>query len=299
MCIATAGFISTCFLIAHVHFYPWKSDSCNRLQTLALSELTLMYFIGILLKTHSIQEEGNDKFVGGFLVFLVVSMILLGVAAIVVQYRAVQAWKKELKYAKAQLRELYADPIDSELQDHMIQPSELELGKLLGSGAEGQVYKASYANVEVAVKVSVLSQITVVPMAEQIKFAEAEARTMMKLTHPNIVRFYGIAIEQTSMEVKVMTVLALCNGSVADLINESKARDSPVDAARSISLLTLCRQMAQGVAYLHSHGVMHRDLKPANGRYTLCTHSPSLYSACASLPHPPHPQYCSIRMESP
>ena len=56
--------------------------------------------------------------------------------------------------------------------------------------------------------------------------------------------------------IRVMTVLELCNGSLADLIK-----------AGSMSWrrrLEVCCQVAAGMRYLHSKGMYHRDRKPGN-----------------------------------
>jgi hypothetical protein len=54
-CVATALLISTSFLLFHVSYYPYESTACNRLQTLCLTVLNLIYFACLLLKTDSVQ----------------------------------------------------------------------------------------------------------------------------------------------------------------------------------------------------------------------------------------------------
>jgi hypothetical protein len=199
-----------------------------------------------------------DPFMDGFLVFLVVLMTALTLAGIAVEVLAVRAWTHEVKFAQLQLSK---DPtFDPLLQEHIIPASELKLGKLLGAGMEGQVFQSVYLGADVAVKVALLSRSSTVPIAEQIQGAETEAQTMLKLSHPHIVRFFGVAIISTSMEVEVLTVLELCTGSVDDLIkkNAMSSAASEGTSAGVLRNLKLCRQMAQGMAYLHSKGVIHR-----------------------------------------
>jgi hypothetical protein len=46
MCVVTAFLISAVFLCTHLVYYPFKAHVLNRVQTLALTTLTLLYFIG-------------------------------------------------------------------------------------------------------------------------------------------------------------------------------------------------------------------------------------------------------------
>jgi len=46
MSIVTAFLISAFFLIIHTTYFPFKAHVLNRTQTLALTILTLLYFIG-------------------------------------------------------------------------------------------------------------------------------------------------------------------------------------------------------------------------------------------------------------
>ena len=75
---------------------------------------------------------------------------------------------------------------------------------------------------------------------------------LSQLNHPNIVRFYGICVE----EKHVYLVTELCSSSLANLI-EGQSLDVSVKARVSL-------QVAQGMAYIHSKGIYHRDLKPDN-----------------------------------
>ena len=45
MAIATALFVSIIFLCVHLNYHPFRSRTLNRLQTLALTVLMLLYFL--------------------------------------------------------------------------------------------------------------------------------------------------------------------------------------------------------------------------------------------------------------
>jgi hypothetical protein len=183
MCIATALLISSGFLVVHCHFYAWKKPTWNRLQTLSLTILTLMYFCGLLIKTQHLEEDAEQhKSIGSFLVFLVLVMFATVLGAMAHQIVAVVRWTKELKYVEAQVEE---DPsFDPSLHDHIISPSELKMGRVLGEGAEGTVRLAHYAGVEVAVKITRVSAYNGVGLEELLKEAQLEAQTLQPLRHP-------------------------------------------------------------------------------------------------------------------
>jgi serine/threonine protein kinase len=257
MCIATALLVSSIFLVLHHHFQPYKSTALNRMQSLALTVLTLFYFVGILFKTESIEASDQEDL--GVLMALLMFLTLTAVVLTVVsEVRAVMQWAHEIKYARAKTEE--NQDFNASLKDHIIAVDELTMGIVLGQGAEGMVRKATYAGTKVAVKITSLSMICTRPLNEQLQEAQAEAQMLQPLRHPNIVVFYGVAIEYASVEVKVMTVLELCaHGSLDDYLLDKKIADISWKKK-----LELCSGVAKGMAYLHAKGIMHRDLKTLN-----------------------------------
>jgi serine/threonine protein kinase len=192
------------------------------------------------------------------MVVAMAAVLVAVVAAAITELRAVRRWVHDVKYAVAVVQE---DPLfDPALRDSVIAVSELQLGKVLGQGAEGIVRKATYAGIEVAVKISSVSHYSGVPTDVLLHAAQAEAQTLQTLRHPNIVQYYGIAFDPRSDQISVMTVLELCtNGSVDDYIySGSGARVS------ALQRLQLLGGIAQGITFMHAHGIIHRDLKPAN-----------------------------------
>jgi hypothetical protein len=86
MCVATALLISIFFQLLHSCYYPYNRDGLNRLQQLALTALSLTYFIGVLLKTQSVEPEDAEN-VGVLLVLLLVAVFASIVAAVVLEVR--------------------------------------------------------------------------------------------------------------------------------------------------------------------------------------------------------------------
>ena len=76
MAVATALFISVLFQMLHEHFQPFKSLACNRLQSASLAITSLIYFVGVLLKTQTVDSADEDS-VGGLMVTVVVLVLLV------------------------------------------------------------------------------------------------------------------------------------------------------------------------------------------------------------------------------
>lgn len=81
MNIATALMLSTAFLLLHQTYEPFKTLACNRLQSFALSVQTLIYFIGLLLKTRTVGP-GDAEQLGYLMATMVVAVFLLTALAI-------------------------------------------------------------------------------------------------------------------------------------------------------------------------------------------------------------------------
>jgi serine/threonine-protein kinase len=126
-----------------------------------------------------------------------------------------------------------------------------ELGKLIGSGGMGQVYRATRAGEARAVAVKVLAaELARDPKA--VERFEREAEAVQRLDHPNVVRI----LEVGSARGHHFLAMELVNGPpFRRLIAEGD------DPRRVIDVLA---QVADGLAHAHARGVVHRDIKPDN-----------------------------------
>ncbi|KAK7064579.1 kinase domain-containing protein [Favolaschia claudopus] len=126
--------------------------------------------------------------------------------------------------------------------------------KFIGAGAFGSVYSAvNLDNLTVmAVKEIKFQELSGLPnLYAQIK---DELSVMELLHHPNIVEYYGIEVHRD----KVYIFEEFCQGgSLAALLEHGRIEDESI-----IQIYTM--QMLDGLAYLHSQGIVHRDVKPDN-----------------------------------
>lgn len=119
------------------------------------------------------------------------------------------------------------------LSDHV------ETLEQIGGGGVALVYRAKYRDEFVAVKM------LFDPKADASEYRN-EMSVMAQLDHPNVVRLIGASLSPPFL------VMELCDRSLHDMIKQD------------FNKLDVARQIAQGMTYLHSQGVVHRDLKPQN-----------------------------------
>jgi tRNA A-37 threonylcarbamoyl transferase component Bud32 len=129
---------------------------------------------------------------------------------------------------------------------------ELQMGKEIGRGAFGVVYKGTWRGGVVAIKQLIM------PNGEldekELDEFKAEAATMQALRpHVNVVQFLGYT---TVPQLCIVTEF-LDHGSLFDLI------EGP-DKIEGELLENLAKGIAAGMFHLHSEGVVHRDLAARN-----------------------------------
>ncbi|PAV83161.1 hypothetical protein WR25_23961 [Diploscapter pachys] len=133
---------------------------------------------------------------------------------------------------------------------------QVEVGKLLGAGAFGQVFKgqlqvsAFRARIPVAVKT--LTNSTYLTEDERIQFLR-EANTMLKIRHPNVVKFYGVGAQKEP----IMIVMEFCHGGSL----ESLLRKEPCTDTQKINFV---HGAAKGMAYVELMKIIHRDIASRN-----------------------------------
>lgn len=139
----------------------------------------------------------------------------------------------------------------------MLQPGqrlfEHEIIRLLGQGGFAAVYEARDRMLDrrVAIKQLRLKKTT---NETSVKRFMQEARVAAALEHPNVVTVYALRIENKRI---YMILEYLPGGSLQDLIN----REGKLPVGRAIKLIS---GICEGLARLHSRGIIHRDVKAEN-----------------------------------
>jgi serine/threonine-protein kinase len=131
-----------------------------------------------------------------------------------------------------------------------------EVLRVLGSGGMGTVYEARDPLIERRVAIKVLAP----ELAQDAELRERfmrEAQAAGRLRHPNIVQVYDVGEGSGQLFIAMEFVAG------SDL--ERIIRDVRLSIEWKVDLL---RQLCEGLAHAHKHGVIHRDVKPANLRVT-------------------------------
>lgn len=124
-----------------------------------------------------------------------------------------------------------------------------KIEKWLGGGAFSDIYLATdkILNEKVALKV---------PKLKFISFEEVvnEAKTLLKASHPSIVRFFQLEIID-NIPIIVMEYIK------GETLRERLKTQRKISEIESLEIVI---QILESIEYLHSLNIMHRDLKPEN-----------------------------------
>ena len=121
----------------------------------------------------------------------------------------------------------------------------------LGRGAQGRVYLAEDTHLTRNVAIKTL------PPGQDAKRAAsliAEARTISKLNHPNIVTLYD-AFEDNGRHCVVLEYVE------GHTLEQTLRNEGRIESQRAMGIAV---QMLDGLAFAHERGIVHRDIKPGN-----------------------------------
>jgi protein kinase-like protein len=124
----------------------------------------------------------------------------------------------------------------------------------VGDGSMGSVYRARHVKVGRPFALKVMRPSLTGDPGLRRRFLR-EAELAGGLHHPGIVAMVDLGETSTGLCYLVMEYAA--GDTLYDLI----VRSAPLPAARVISIV---RQLCDGLAHAHDHGLIHRDLKPEN-----------------------------------
>ncbi|KFV67381.1 LIM domain kinase 1, partial [Dryobates pubescens] len=133
----------------------------------------------------------------------------------------------------------------------IFRPSDLIHGEVLGKGCFGQAIKVTHRETG-----------EVMVMKELIRFDEETQRTFLKevkvmrcLEHPNVLKFIGVLYKEKRLNFITEYIKG---GTLRGLI---KNMDSQYPWSQRVSF---AKDIAAGMAYLHSMNIIHRDLNSHN-----------------------------------
>ncbi len=132
-----------------------------------------------------------------------------------------------------------------------------EVVGILGRGAMGVVYKAKDPEIGREVAIKTLRRVHASHLHDAdgaIERFKTEARSAGNLRHPNIITIFE-ANRDGDMPYLVMDFVA---GEGLDLLITTRGKLEPAVVMAYLS------QIASGLDYAHSRGVIHRDIKPSN-----------------------------------
>ncbi|MEO7319490.1 MAG: serine/threonine-protein kinase, partial [Chthoniobacteraceae bacterium] len=128
-----------------------------------------------------------------------------------------------------------------------------EMHGLAGRGGMGAVYRAHQVTLDREVAIKLLPLEVSVDQDFADRFVR-EARTMAKLSHPNIISVFNFG---TTSEGHLFFAMEFVDGE--DL--SQMIRGSGLERDRALEIAS---QVCTALAYAHGKGVIHRDIKPAN-----------------------------------
>jgi serine/threonine-protein kinase len=131
--------------------------------------------------------------------------------------------------------------------------NKFRLEQLIGEGGQALIWRARHIELESEVALKILR--TTVGEPTQSERLRKEARAVVKLNHPSIVRVFDLG--ETPQGYPYFAMELLEGENLADYI-ERHGKMEPTEAVR------LLLPIASAVASVHAIGVVHRDLKPDN-----------------------------------
>lgn len=157
---------------------------------------------------------------------------------------------------------MYPSSVQDDLDLSFLEPSTApaSLGRLLhyevrqviGRGGCGIVLKAFDEKLERVVAIKVMAPELAATSPARKRFLR-EARAAAAIRHVNVVSIH--AVEEQPLPFLVMEYIA------GETLQQRLDRTGPLDVRE---LLSIGRQIANGLAAAHAKGLIHRDIKPAN-----------------------------------
>jgi hypothetical protein len=127
------------------------------------------------------------------------------------------------------------------------------IGQEIGRGGMGAVYKGYDPTLNRTVAIKILAPHLIWEKRFINRFVR-EARTVAKLSHPNIVSIHDVGVQDGIYYL----VMAFVEG---ETLGHLLAREGALPPRRAVAILA---QIARALDFAHQRGVVHRDVKPGN-----------------------------------
>eukprot|EP00118_Oscarella_pearsei_P006478 m.29283 g.29283 ORF g.29283 m.29283 type:complete len:1178 (+) comp31156_c0_seq2:147-3680(+) len=137
----------------------------------------------------------------------------------------------------------------------IIEPSKLHLGRELGHGEFGVVRQATWKKPDGTLEETAVKMLTAEGNIDVQQEFLREAKAMIELESPFVVRLLGICFEPTLLLVTELVSLGPVNGYLRSLLE---------DQIKVPVLMGYVWQIALGMTYLEVQRVVHRDLAARN-----------------------------------
>ncbi|XP_042519878.1 serine/threonine/tyrosine-protein kinase HT1-like [Macadamia integrifolia] len=165
------------------------------------------------------------------------------------EYKRAVSWSKYLVSSGAEIKGEGEEEWSADL-------SQLFIGSKFASGRHSRIYRGIYRQREVAVKlVSQAEEDKKLAMLLEKQFT-SEVALLLRLRHPNIIAFVA-ACKRPPVFCIITEYLG--GGSLRKYLQQQEPNSIPLDLVLKFSL-----DIARGMSYLHSQGILHRDLKSEN-----------------------------------
>lgn len=138
-----------------------------------------------------------------------------------------------------------------------IEEQDLQIIRVLGNGASGTTYEGKYREAKVAVK-AYSAKI----LKEDFVSVRNEMELLAHLSHPNIIKFYGICFMTNPFAACLVTELAP-HGELGKALYPKSGINLFSRLNQDVKF-KIAIGIARGLQYLHSNKIIHRDVKPAN-----------------------------------
>ncbi|KAF7267474.1 hypothetical protein GWI33_019307 [Rhynchophorus ferrugineus] len=141
--------------------------------------------------------------------------------------------------------------LESRPPQRVFRASDLVKGELLGQGFFGQVFKVTTKDTS---EVMVLKELYRVDEEAQKNFLK-EVAVLRSLHHNNVLRFIGVLYKEQKLH---LVTEYISGGTLTELLQNST---QPLPWEQRVSF---AKDIASGMAYLHSMNIIHRDLNSHN-----------------------------------